>query len=154
MKQHDPPKGQFKTRFNTLFNYEALGDTFRLTLPEGRTISIKGKVFSRVSINLIPDKTSSWKVDPKHQLVADLHIKRKELMHEVTKPQLQEIYDSLEADFNTFWTNDLFIAGKYHSYRRYGAVLFLLSEREAREADIQLALNRIKEINTKLTEYL
>lgn len=154
MKQHDPPKGQFKTKFGTVFNYEARGNSFRLSLPEGRKIAVKGKTFNKISLNVIPENTSHWKNDPENLKMSDVHIKRVELMHEPTKPQLDGIYKTITDDFNTLWSNDIFLPKQYRAYRRFGAVNALLSERNTLTESITTALNRIKDINIQLTEYL
>lgn len=112
MKEIPQPAGSFKTKLGW-FSFEFTSTT-RLTFKAKADYTVNGKEFTEAHGALVREK-STFFVPYKDALI----VKRKELMHEHTKAQWQEIKTCIEDGFNFFWKNDPLISKKHTQFRVY-----------------------------------
>lgn len=116
MKEIPRPAGSFKTKLGW-FSFEFTSTT-RLTFKAKAGYTVNGKEFTAETHGvLVRDNTGyKWFQIPYKDA---LTIKRKELMHEHTKAQWNEIKTCIEDGFNSFWKNDPLISKKHAQFRVY-----------------------------------
>lgn len=142
----NPLTGIFPTKLGN-FQYEIRNNCVTISLPEGKEAYVRGKAFKRIQIHFTLTD-GKWKIDPL------AFIERKELMHDVTKTQQEEIKKVLNEAWNTYWNERPVLHMKFKQNVRAIAIENLLNQEQAALRDMSEAQKRLQTIREQLRTYL